>query len=501
MPFKSRAQQRLFFAKEERGELPKGTALEWAHHTPDIKKLPEHVKKKKQEKEANMTPLVAAFVSRCEEKKMTGEQIDQAVKLACARFPVIADEFEKAGFVRGALRVGGGIAGGIAGAIGGGLAGGLVTTPTIAGIPVGVTAGGVAGGSLGGLAGEEAGRWIGNKFLGEEKPEQSEVKKAFSKFILPVGGAIAGAAVGDATGTGATRGALVGLGAGAGAAAGHHLGSDLARSRKFLNSTGLNKHKYQHTAKFIRGAGAVVGGALGAGAGNSVGREHAKESSLREKQAVLGLDTAARYGASLLGKGVSAIGRMLPKSLNAGRNTQTFSHSLGELGQSLQAPRATAQQAAQSTARQAASTASKVNTQTSQRLGEMGHKVNPTDAGRLLAAHGNDPGKVLESLNNSSSVRDVLHALPPPAAAPSRLQQFNDYGNAAMVPLMIGGMGSMFMPGGGGEAHGGSQTQSGLTPQASDRRGDSLVDNLMRKMGAEHCHPFGHQAKKPFYKN
>lgn len=45
MPFKSKAQQRLFFAKEERGELPKGKALEWARETKNMKKLPEHVKK------------------------------------------------------------------------------------------------------------------------------------------------------------------------------------------------------------------------------------------------------------------------------------------------------------------------------------------------------------------------------------------------------------------------------------------------------------------------
>jgi len=45
MPYKSKAQEKLFFAKEERGELPKGTAIEWAHETPNIKKLPEHVKK------------------------------------------------------------------------------------------------------------------------------------------------------------------------------------------------------------------------------------------------------------------------------------------------------------------------------------------------------------------------------------------------------------------------------------------------------------------------
>lgn len=47
MPFKSRAQQRFMFSAEARGELPKGTAKRWAHHTPDIKKLPNKVRKKK----------------------------------------------------------------------------------------------------------------------------------------------------------------------------------------------------------------------------------------------------------------------------------------------------------------------------------------------------------------------------------------------------------------------------------------------------------------------
>lgn len=45
MPFKSKSQQRFFFAAEARGELPQGTARRWAHHTKNIKKLPEHVKK------------------------------------------------------------------------------------------------------------------------------------------------------------------------------------------------------------------------------------------------------------------------------------------------------------------------------------------------------------------------------------------------------------------------------------------------------------------------
>ncbi|MFZ5559822.1 MAG: hypothetical protein ACOZAL_03445 [Patescibacteria group bacterium] len=47
MPYHSKAQQRFFFAKEKRGELPKGTAERWAHETPNIKALPERVKKKK----------------------------------------------------------------------------------------------------------------------------------------------------------------------------------------------------------------------------------------------------------------------------------------------------------------------------------------------------------------------------------------------------------------------------------------------------------------------
>lgn len=47
MPFKSKSQQRLMFAKEARGELPKGTAKKWAHETKNIKRLPNKVRKKK----------------------------------------------------------------------------------------------------------------------------------------------------------------------------------------------------------------------------------------------------------------------------------------------------------------------------------------------------------------------------------------------------------------------------------------------------------------------
>jgi len=45
MPFKSKSQMRAFFAKEKRGELPKGTAERWAEETPNISALPERVKK------------------------------------------------------------------------------------------------------------------------------------------------------------------------------------------------------------------------------------------------------------------------------------------------------------------------------------------------------------------------------------------------------------------------------------------------------------------------
>ncbi len=46
MPFKSKSQQRFLFAAESRNDVPKGTAERWAKETPDIKKLPERVRKK-----------------------------------------------------------------------------------------------------------------------------------------------------------------------------------------------------------------------------------------------------------------------------------------------------------------------------------------------------------------------------------------------------------------------------------------------------------------------
>lgn len=61
MPLKSKAQQRYMFWAESKGKLPKGTALEWAHHTPDIKALPEHVKKEADAKQV-LEALLPAVV-------------------------------------------------------------------------------------------------------------------------------------------------------------------------------------------------------------------------------------------------------------------------------------------------------------------------------------------------------------------------------------------------------------------------------------------------------
>jgi hypothetical protein len=56
MPFKSKAQQRLFFAKAQQpgSGITEDKAKEWAHETPNIKKLPEHVKKGKIEKRSSL---------------------------------------------------------------------------------------------------------------------------------------------------------------------------------------------------------------------------------------------------------------------------------------------------------------------------------------------------------------------------------------------------------------------------------------------------------------
>lgn len=46
-PFKSKSQLRKFGAMVGRGEISKTTYKKWKKHTPNLKKLPERVKKKK----------------------------------------------------------------------------------------------------------------------------------------------------------------------------------------------------------------------------------------------------------------------------------------------------------------------------------------------------------------------------------------------------------------------------------------------------------------------
>ncbi len=50
MPAKSKSQLSKMFVLEKEGKVKPGTAKEWADATPNIKKLPQHVKKKKPKK-------------------------------------------------------------------------------------------------------------------------------------------------------------------------------------------------------------------------------------------------------------------------------------------------------------------------------------------------------------------------------------------------------------------------------------------------------------------
>lgn len=67
MPLKSKAQQRWMAAAEDRGELPKGTLHRWAAHTKNLKKLPEHVEKKAEERRR----FVTAFLVKCARAGLT----------------------------------------------------------------------------------------------------------------------------------------------------------------------------------------------------------------------------------------------------------------------------------------------------------------------------------------------------------------------------------------------------------------------------------------------
>lgn len=66
MPFKSKSQERFFFAAQKRGDLKPGTAEKWAHETPDIKELPGHVGRygRKTEKKKKEPPMGGSYRDR-----------------------------------------------------------------------------------------------------------------------------------------------------------------------------------------------------------------------------------------------------------------------------------------------------------------------------------------------------------------------------------------------------------------------------------------------------
>ena len=102
MPFKSKAQQRFMFAAEERGDVPKGTAEEWAHKTPNIKKLPEHVKKHKKTaeeiaseilKKAGFAPAalsVMHMAKKRKQKRLPKDIANDVVEKTASQNPVAA---------------------------------------------------------------------------------------------------------------------------------------------------------------------------------------------------------------------------------------------------------------------------------------------------------------------------------------------------------------------------------------------------------------------------
>jgi hypothetical protein len=102
MPFKSKAQQRLFFAKENRGELPKGTAMEWAHKTENIKALPEHTKKSASEiadmvlakSAASFAPAALSARFLAKKRKATKKTASELADRALATSKSLRDFYE-----------------------------------------------------------------------------------------------------------------------------------------------------------------------------------------------------------------------------------------------------------------------------------------------------------------------------------------------------------------------------------------------------------------------
>lgn len=85
MPFKSKAQMRKFYALEAKGELPEGTAHEWANETRNIKKLPERVKKRKKKKSMeNELQFKRLYLAAFE--KLAADKADRAKRTGLGLF-------------------------------------------------------------------------------------------------------------------------------------------------------------------------------------------------------------------------------------------------------------------------------------------------------------------------------------------------------------------------------------------------------------------------------
>lgn len=103
MPYQSKAQQRFMFAAEARGEVPPGTAREWAHETPDIKKLPERKHPKKEDEER-----VKKKMSIEERQKKASEHAARFFDYRATQVPVsLKAQLQKiAADIRAGVRVG-----------------------------------------------------------------------------------------------------------------------------------------------------------------------------------------------------------------------------------------------------------------------------------------------------------------------------------------------------------------------------------------------------------
>ena len=65
MPFRSKAQARFMFAAEGRGDIAKGTAERFAHHTPGgIKSLPNYAGTKPRRMKGGRRPLHAHYAPK-----------------------------------------------------------------------------------------------------------------------------------------------------------------------------------------------------------------------------------------------------------------------------------------------------------------------------------------------------------------------------------------------------------------------------------------------------